>query len=87
MNDDCILISMDWDELIDAVAQNKVDIAISGLTIPQSHSLPVVFSVPYLITKIHTIGLKNSIGQFHIKLLNNTNIGITDKDYWKQFKN
>lgn len=87
LNDDCTLISMDWDELIDAVAQNKVDIAISGLTIPQSHSSSVAFSLPYLITKIHTIGLKkNSIDHFNIKLLNNTNIGITDKDYWKQFK-
>lgn len=87
LNDDCTLISMDWDELIDAVAQNKVDIALSGLTIPQGHSSRVAFSLPYLITKIHIIGLKNNgIARFDMGLLNNTNIGITDKDYWEHFK-
>ncbi|QEY53074.1 transporter substrate-binding domain-containing protein [Legionella longbeachae] len=87
LNDDCTLISMDWDELIDAVAQKKVDIAVSGLTIPQSHSSPVAFSIPYLIMNIDTIGLKkNVIGHFNMRMLINANIGTTDKDYWTLFK-
>lgn len=83
----CTLTSMDWDDLIEAVAQKKVDIAVSGLNIPQKNYSQVAFSLPYLITKIHVLGLKNyAPNHFNTRLLNNTNIGITDKDYLEQFK-
>ncbi|KTD11894.1 amino acid ABC transporter substrate-binding protein [Legionella gratiana] len=81
-------VSMDWNELIDAVAKNDVDIAVSGFTIPQQgYSSQVTYSLPYLITKIHIIGLDDHTKKpLNFELLHNTNIGITDKDYLEQFK-
>ncbi|WP_298622336.1 transporter substrate-binding domain-containing protein [uncultured Legionella sp.] len=87
LNYECTLTAMPWDDLIAAVANKKIDIAVSGLSMPDETSSEVAYSLPYLIIKIHVIGLKNNTNaQFNLEQLNNTNIGTSDKNYFEQFQ-
>lgn len=79
---------MKWDDLINAVGKGDVDLALSGFSIPQNNSPHVVFSLPYLMTTVHIMGLAKTVkGSLNQDMLNDITIGVTDYEYTDQIKN
>jgi polar amino acid transport system substrate-binding protein len=55
----CIYYPMDLDELLPAIMEDKVDVAIGGIIITLKRAKQVRFSSPYLISKGQFIGKTN----------------------------
>jgi len=67
---------MRFDQLLTAVANNTVDVAVSAITITPERSKIVNFSLPYLLSYSRFL-TKSPITQgFSLELLNNKTIGI-----------
>ncbi len=58
---------MEFSELLPAVAANKVDVAISGITITPSRAKIVNFSVPYLVSETRFLG-RSALAAFPFSL-------------------
>lgn len=65
-------------EIIDAVADGKVDMATTDMAITEEWPAKISFSVPYLVQVTQIITLKKS-GKFTVEDLNNKIIGISDE--------
>ena len=74
---DCQYQLMDFDKILSAVATNKVDIAVSAITITADRTKIVGFSVPYLISNSQFLGKINlAKTPFTLGLLEKSNIGV-----------
>lgn len=73
----CIFVPMRFVEMIDAVADKKVDIAVTSLTITSERLEKVNFSIPYLLSQARFITPTGTKDQnLNIGLLNDSTIGI-----------
>ncbi|MCW8399785.1 transporter substrate-binding domain-containing protein [Legionella sp. PATHC038] len=77
MNKTCVFHVMRFDRLIDAVINNKLDIAISSITITNERAKIVNFSLPYLLSYSRFLEKQsNSKETFSLNLLNSKKIGL-----------
>jgi polar amino acid transport system substrate-binding protein len=77
MNRTCVFHMIRFNQLIDAITTNKVDVAVSSITITPGRSAIVNFSLPYLLSYSRFLGsASNSKQQFSLTLLSNKTIGI-----------
>ncbi|KTD66852.1 MULTISPECIES: transporter substrate-binding domain-containing protein [Legionella] len=77
MNRTCVFHVMRFDKLIDAVANNKLDVAVSSITITNERAKIVNFSLPYLLSYSRFLGKRsNSKEPFSLDLLNKKRIGL-----------
>jgi ABC-type amino acid transport substrate-binding protein len=84
---ECQFISIRRARLIEAVAKGEVDLAVSNLNSNRTPYKNVLYSLPYLVTSTHIIGLADFVkANFDPSLMNNTHIGITDESYVKEIR-
>ncbi|CAM3037861.1 arginine ABC transporter substrate-binding protein [Legionella steigerwaltii] len=77
MDRKCVFHVMRFDKLIDAVVNNKLDIAISSITITNERAKIVNFSLPYLLSYSRFLERQsNSKEAFSLNLLNSKRIGL-----------
>lgn len=77
MNRSCVFHIIKFDQLMDAVMTNKVDVALSSITITPGRSALVNFSLPYLLSYSRFLGSTSTAKQqFSLDLLKNKTIGI-----------
>jgi polar amino acid transport system substrate-binding protein len=68
---------MRFDELIDAVAKNKIDVAISSITITPERAKIVSFSLPYMLSYSRFVTKPSTKTEpFNLAFLNGKKIGI-----------
>lgn len=73
----CTYRLMRFDRLLTAVANNKIDIAASSITITAERSKKVSFTLPYVVSYSRFLARKGSFHQaFNYSELNNQKIGI-----------
>jgi ABC-type amino acid transport substrate-binding protein len=68
-------VELPWEELLDALTDNKVDIIMSSMSITRARQFRVVFSQPYL--RIGQMALVRSGGKFSSGLLSRSLAGAT----------
>ncbi len=74
---DCQFQLMDFDKILPAVAANKVDIGVGGITITPERAKTVNFSIPYFSSETQFLGKKDfSKKPFTIQLLEKTTFGV-----------
>lgn len=77
MNRTCVFHVMRFDKLIDAVATNKLDVAVSSITITTERAKIVNFSLPYLLSYSRFLERQtNKKENFSLDLLNSKKIGL-----------
>ena len=77
INRTCRFHEMRFDELLNAVATQKMDVAVSSITITPGRSKLVNFSLPYLLSYSRFLEKKSAPNQpFSLALLNNKKIGL-----------
>ncbi|MCL9683955.1 transporter substrate-binding domain-containing protein [Legionella maioricensis] len=78
MNRTCRFHIMQFDKLLTAVAEKKIDVAVSSITITLDRLKQVDFSMPYLLSysRFLTNHLDNAKKPFSLNLLNAQRIGI-----------
>lgn len=74
----CKFVPMKFEDLLNAVATKKVDVAVSSITITADRAKDVDFSVPYLLSysRFLTIHTNESDQPFTLGLLKNKKIGV-----------
>ncbi len=75
----CLFHTMQFDQLIPAVADSKIDLAISFLTITQERTKLVNFSLPYLLSHSRFLtkhSPNEGLEPFDVSLLNGKKIGV-----------
>ncbi len=72
----CQFRVMRFDQLLPAVANNTVDVAVSAITITPERSKIVNFSLPYLLSYSRFLTKAPVTQAFSLDLLNNKTIGI-----------
>lgn len=75
----CLFHTMQFDQLIPAVADKKIDVAVSFLTITQDRTKVVSFSLPYLLSHSRFLARHSpNEGEtpFDVNLLNGKKIGV-----------
>jgi ABC-type amino acid transport substrate-binding protein len=81
----CQFVPIQRNKLIHAVVNREVDVAVSGLMINEHNKSLVVYSIPYLISESHLIGLKKNL---HTSLqegwMLHKKIGISNPTYIQQ---
>ncbi|STY28444.1 arginine ABC transporter substrate-binding protein [Legionella wadsworthii] len=88
MNRTCSFHVMRFEQLIDAVINKKIDVAVSSITITSERAKLVNFSLPYLLSYSRFLESK-SIAQeaFSLDLLNSKKIGLeTGTVFFEQLK-
>lgn len=87
MDYQCQYIPITRDKLVDAVHDGIVDLAVSGLLIPNAYKSQISFSNPYLVIDIHVISSSTVKPKtFTMDMLNNKNIGVSSKKIEEQIK-
>ena len=77
INRTCRFHVMRFDELLNAVATQKMDVAVSSITITPGRSKLVNFSLPYLLSYSRFLEKKSNPDRpFSLALLNNKKIGL-----------
>lgn len=78
---DCEYQPMPFDQLLTAVADNKADVAVSGISITTERYALVDFSIPYMVSNTRFLGKSNLANRvIDAKLLSTSRIGtITGK--------
>lgn len=72
----CQFRVMRFDELLTAVANNTVEVAVSAITITPERAKIVNFSLPYLLSYSRFLAKAPVTQAFSLELLNNKTIGI-----------
>ncbi len=75
----CLFHTMQFDQLIPAVADRKIDLAVSFLTITQERAQLVNFSLPYLLSHSRFLtkhSPNEGLEPFDVNLLNGKKIGV-----------
>lgn len=78
MDRTCQFHIMRFDKLLPAVAEKKIDVAVSSITITTERAKIVNFSLPYLLSYSRFLTNKSADAQkpFTLDMLNNKSIGI-----------
>ena len=77
INRTCQFHVMRFEQLLDAVATQKMDVAVSSITITPQRSKLVNFSLPYLLSYSRFLERKSTPNKpFSLALLNNKKIGL-----------
>lgn len=77
MNRHCIYEIYPFDELLNAVAEGKADLAVSAISITKARAEKVNFSLPYMLSYARIIAGNRYANQpFSLELLNNKRYGI-----------
>ncbi len=75
----CQFVPMPFKTLLSEVQANKVDVAVSGITITAARAEKVNFSLPYLLSQARFIGPQTLAKKpFNLTELDNRNIGIEE---------
>ncbi|CEG56561.1 transporter substrate-binding domain-containing protein [Legionella fallonii] len=75
----CVFHTMQFDQLIPAVTDRKIDVAVSFLTITQERIQLVNFSIPYLLSHSRFLSKHpptEGLEPFNVNLLNGKKIGV-----------
>ncbi|TAL64744.1 MAG: transporter substrate-binding domain-containing protein [Legionella sp.] len=73
----CVYKIMSFDELIPAVANNSIDVAVSSLTITAERTKMVNFSLPYLLSYSRFLAKRSNVTTpFSLSLINGKRIGV-----------
>jgi ABC-type amino acid transport substrate-binding protein len=55
---------LDWDDLIPALEQRRVDVIMSGMTITRARQVRIAFSEPYLISGLIALARPGNVGRY-----------------------
>ena len=87
LNYNCQFIALPFNELLTAVEENKVDLAISSLIITPQRAAKVNFSAPYLASKTRFLAPKKEAEEpFDLQKLKDKKIGISENVFIEQLK-
>lgn len=86
MNRTCEFRFMDFDELIPAVSNKQIDVAISSITITPERAQQVDFSIPYLLSYSRFLSnqVLNPTQSFSLDMLRGKTIGIDTGTIFEQ---
>ncbi|WP_298628195.1 transporter substrate-binding domain-containing protein [uncultured Legionella sp.] len=82
----CHYVPMKFENLLNAVATKKVDVAVSSITITANRAKDVNFSTPYLLSysRFLTIHTEETHQPFTLELLKNKRIGVVVATVFKE---
>jgi ABC-type amino acid transport substrate-binding protein len=72
----CVFQPMTFSNLLNAVENNKADVAVGSIVITPERALRVNFSSPYLPSQARFFGYKKYASSFNLKSLSNQYIGV-----------
>ncbi|CEK11336.1 transporter substrate-binding domain-containing protein [Legionella hackeliae] len=84
----CVFVPTEFDNIFTSIETNKVDAAVSALTITAERANRVLFSLPYLLSHARFLGPRELAQKsFGLGLLNNRSIGIEEGTIFPQLIN
>jgi ABC-type amino acid transport substrate-binding protein len=79
---------LDWDDLIPALEERRIDVIMSGMTITRARQVRIAFSDPYLVSGLIALARPGNVGRYpdaQSVLRTSGTVGAVDKTTGERF--